>query len=117
MFKGNLLNENAIQLKNEKYSIFKNGMTRKIEHIVEGGEEKKRCSRCRKYKEVEKFGLCKSTWDRLRPYCKDCTREYTGRKVKINSGYNGIEKKYLLKDVEGSNGYTVVSQKCSCVIC
>lgn len=96
-------------------------MTRKIEHIIEGGDEKKRCSRCRKYKEVKKFGLCKSTWDRLRPYCRDCTREYSNHnkvkdELKITREDN-IEKKCLLKDVKRSNGYTVVSQKCSCVIC
>ena len=49
-----------------------NLMTKRIEHIFENEEEKKRCCVCQTYLPLIDFNLCKSTWDKLRPTCKQC---------------------------------------------
>ena len=47
-------------------------MTRRIEHIFENKEEKKRCCSCQTYLPLTIFNPCKATWDNLRPTCKPC---------------------------------------------
>ncbi len=48
------------------------GMTRRIEHIFEDKEEKKRCCSCQTYLPLTDYNPCKSTWDKIRPTCKGC---------------------------------------------
>jgi hypothetical protein len=50
-------------------------MVKRIQHITEDGIEKKRCGKCNTYKSLDTFNNCKTTWDKLRPTCKDCLGE------------------------------------------
>ena len=45
---------------------------KRIEHIFEKEEEKKRCCSCHTYLLLTDFNPCKATWDKLRPTCKNC---------------------------------------------
>lgn len=38
---------------------------KKILHIIEDGTEKKKCSRCREYKELTEFNSKRDRWDGL----------------------------------------------------
>ena len=67
----------------------------RIEHIIENDLEKKRCGKCKSYKDISVyFGKSKSTWDGLRPTCKECLKEDNKSKKKERSEYN---KKYWEK--------------------
>jgi transposase-like protein len=88
-------------------------MTRRIQHIIDGGIEKKRCSKCKLYNETEKFGYSSTTWDRLRPYCKVCTKDVSYKKGTAVTS----EKTVLLQTVKSTSELLgPVSQNCRCVI-
>ena len=63
----------------------------KKEHVVEEGIEKRWCGQCKTYKALEKFGYSKSTWDNLRPTCKDCLVQNNSINKEKRTEYN---KKY-----------------------
>jgi hypothetical protein len=42
-------------------------MVKRIEHVTEGGVEKRWCGKCTVFKPLDRFGYSKSTWDNLRP--------------------------------------------------
>lgn len=46
--------------------------TKRIEHIVEDGVEKKHCATCKTFKPLEGFSSFKQTWDKLSCYCCAC---------------------------------------------
>lgn len=61
----------------------------RIAHIIEDNIEKKWCGKCKKFKGITIcFGKSKSTWDKLRPTCKDCLKEYNTSKKKERTEYN-----------------------------
>jgi len=66
-------------------------MTPRIENIIENNIEKKRCCKCKIYKDLTLFGNSKTSWDKLRPNCKDCLRNYNIINKNKISNYN---KKY-----------------------
>jgi hypothetical protein len=63
-------------------------MTVKNEHVVVEGVEKRWCGKCKGYKELEKFGYSKSTWDNLRPTCKVCLKESNALNKERRTEYN-----------------------------
>ena len=69
-------------------------MTRRIEHIFENKEEKKRCCSCQTYHPLTIFNPCKATWDKLRPTCKACLHLKRMANRKQMTKYN---KKYWKK--------------------
>ena len=74
-------------------------MVKRIEHILENNIEKRWCGSCKIYLPIENFGKSKSTWDGLRPTCKECLhKQVISNKERITE-YN---KKYWqqTKDVQ-----------------
>jgi hypothetical protein len=80
--------------------------TKRIEHVVEDGVEKKHCSKCKTFKPVSEYYKHKDTWDELTCVCKTCNniegkvrrrgpdlneQEDYGRIPHITE--NGVEKK------------------------
>lgn len=47
----------------------------RIEHITENNVEMKFCGKCKKFNPLDNFGNSCSTWDKLRPTCKNCLKE------------------------------------------
>ncbi len=45
---------------------------KRINHIFENGIEKKKCSRCREYKELGEFNVKNDRWDKLSNECFRC---------------------------------------------
>lgn len=71
----------------------------------------KKCSRCKKLKKLDSFGVDNSRKDGLMLYCKPCWSEY--KKTKSRKWY--LSAKYSITE----NQYTVMSnkQKDCCAIC
>jgi hypothetical protein len=63
-------------------------MTKCIEHIFEDGLEKRYCGRCKTFKIIDSFGFCNSTWDKLRPTCKNCLKEINYSNKTKRTTYN-----------------------------
>ena len=63
-------------------------MTKRIEHIIQGGVEHKRCCKCQTYRTLENYGYSKSTWDNLRPECKLCLHEKNVKNKEQRTEYN-----------------------------
>ena len=63
-------------------------MSPRKDHVVEDGVEKRWCGKCKVYKNLDRFGFSKSTWDRLRPTCKDCLHQYNAEVVDSRTEYN-----------------------------
>jgi len=78
------------------YNI-KQNMTKRIDHIIEEDVEKKRCGKCKNYTHLDSFGYSKSTWDKLRPTCKQCLQKENEKNKDKIAGYN---KKYWEKTKE-----------------
>jgi len=72
-------------------------MTPKIPHINEDGEEKKRCGKCTVYQTIKSFGYSKSTWDKLRPTCKQCLHDTNIKNKEKRREYN---KRYWKKTMD-----------------
>ncbi len=68
--------------------------SKRIEHIFDDEIEKKHCCKCKEYKDIERYNPCKTSWDKLRPECKDCLHvKRVGNKANMTE-YN---KKYWEK--------------------
>jgi hypothetical protein len=63
-------------------------MVARKEHVVEDGVEKRWCGQCKVYKNLDRFGFSKSTWDKLRPTCKDCLHQYNLDVSESRTEYN-----------------------------
>lgn len=48
-----------------------NKSRRKLHKIIDNTPYKQ-CSRCKAYKELDRFLSCRTTWDKLVCYCKEC---------------------------------------------
>lgn len=46
--------------------------TKRIEHVVEDGVEKKHCSKCKTFKPIDEYHKHKDTWDKLTCVCRAC---------------------------------------------
>jgi hypothetical protein len=66
-------------------------MTKKVLHIVEDNIEKKKCSRCQIYRNLDNYNNSSQTWDKLRPECKICLTEKREANKEKMTEYN---KKY-----------------------
>jgi hypothetical protein len=66
-------------------------MVKRIEHKTENGIELKYCGKCQIYKDVTIFGNSKTSWDKLRPTCKECLKENNLNNKEKMTEYN---KKY-----------------------
>lgn len=69
-------------------------MVQRKEHLVDEDGEKRWCGKCKTYKLLDKFGYCASTWDKLRPTCKDCLHEHNMATKEQRTEYN---KQYWVK--------------------
>lgn len=65
-------------------------MVKRIEHITEDGVEKRWCGSCKIYLSIENFGKSSSTWDGLRPTCKECLHEQVVTNKEKITEYNKI---------------------------
>ena len=63
-------------------------MVKRIEHVTEDGVEKRWCGKCKNFKPLHIFGYSKSTWDNLRPTCKECIHEYNEEVAESRTEYN-----------------------------
>lgn len=72
-------------------------MVPRINHEMIDSIEYKWCGKCKTYKQIDKFGKSKQTWDNLRPTCKDCLHEYNVQTKKRKTEYN---KLYWQKTME-----------------
>lgn len=63
-------------------------MVNKKEHIFEEDVEKRWCGKCKTYKPLDNFGYSKSTWDNLRPTCKECLHEQNMSEKEKRTEYN-----------------------------
>lgn len=63
-------------------------MVKRIEHVTEDGVEKRWCGKCKAFKPLNIFGYSKSTWDNLRPTCKECLHEYNEEVAESRTEYN-----------------------------
>ena len=62
-------------------------MSKKVEHIIENGVEKKWCSRCKQYRPLKKFhSVMGYSWDNLFYLCAACIKE----KRKYNPRHNAL---------------------------
>lgn len=97
-------------------------MPSRIPHIIENGIERKRCCKCKEYKYLSEFGKSMSSWDKLRPTCRECVKVYNRKYVE-----NMVEKQVLLRESQVSwrpnplynpkDDARVAVQLCRCVIC
>jgi hypothetical protein len=62
------------ELKEENKKNFKH--PNKIEHRIINKQEHKHCCTCKEWKLLTDFNNSKTTWDKLRPGCKDCCKGY-----------------------------------------
>jgi len=69
----------------------------RIEHINENNIEKKYCGKCKKYNQLSDFGNSSTTWDNLRPTCKNCLKEFNLNNKEKRTEYN---KKYWTETKE-----------------
>ena len=63
----------------------------RIEHKIENNIESKYCGHCKIYKALINFGNSSTTWDTLRPTCKDCLKQGNVENKDKRTEYN---KKY-----------------------
>ena len=63
-------------------------MVKRREHVTEDGVEKRWCGKCTVFKSLDRFGYSKSTWDKLRPTCKDCLTQENIDKKEQRTEYN-----------------------------
>lgn len=66
-------------------------MVKRIEHKMENDVELKFCGQCKVFKDLSIFGNSSTTWDSLRPTCKDCLKENNLNNKEKMTEYN---KKY-----------------------
>ncbi len=69
----------------------------RIEHKTENGVECKHCGRCKVFKPITLFGNSTTTWDKLRPTCKDCLKQINIETKEKRTEYN---KQYWEKTKE-----------------
>ena len=65
-------------------------MAPRIQHIIEGGVEKKRCSSCQTYRSLDNYNSSKQSWDKLRPECKVCLGDRRSKNKDKMTEYNKV---------------------------
>lgn len=72
-------------------------MSPRVEHIIINGIEHKKCSNCQDYQNIDNFNKSKSSWDKLRPECKNCLKK---RRVENKEKMTEYNKQYWQKTKE-----------------
>lgn len=65
-------------------------MVARIEHQFIGDVEHKWCGRCKEFRQLDRFGYSKQTWDKFRPTCKDCLMQINKEIVEQRTEYNKV---------------------------
>ena len=89
-------------------------MSKKVEHIIEDGVEKKWCSRCKQYRSLEKFhSTVGYSWDNLFYLCADCIKEKRKHNPRHNAltAWRGLNRRVVEDDRYIKRGIKIQMEK------